>query len=71
MKSLFLIVYIVIAVLVIAFILLQGRGAGLGSAWVGGGETFTTRRGVEKLTFNLTIFLVVLFLALSIVYLFL
>jgi len=71
MKSLFLIVYIVIAVLVIAFILLQGRGAGLGSAWGGGGETFTTRRGVEKLTFNLTIFLVVLFLALSIVYLFL
>lgn len=67
----FLIVYIVIAVLVIAFILLQGRGAGLGSAWGGGGETFTTRRGVEKLTFNLTIFLVVLFLALSIVYLFL
>jgi len=28
MKSLFLIVYIVIAVLVIAFILLQGRGQG-------------------------------------------
>jgi preprotein translocase subunit SecG len=71
MKSVFLVVYVVVALLVIAFILLQGRGAGLGSAWGGGGETFTTRRGVEKLTFSLTISLVVLFLVLSIVYLFL
>jgi len=71
MKSIFLVVYVVVALLVIAFILLQGRGAGLGSAWGGGGETFTTRRGVEKLTFSLTIALVVLFLVLSIVYLFL
>ena len=41
MKNLFLIVYAIIAILVIALILLQGRGGGLGSAWGGGGETFT------------------------------
>lgn len=71
MKSAFLIAYAVIAITVIGLILLQGRGGGLGSAWGGGGETFTTRRGVEKFTFRLTIFMVVLFLVLSIVYLFL
>jgi preprotein translocase subunit SecG len=71
MKNIFLIGYTIIAISVIALILLQGRGGGLGSAWGGGGETFTTRRGVEKVTFNLTIFMVVSFLVLSIVYLFL
>jgi len=71
MKNTFLIIYALVAILVIALILLQGRGGGLGSAWGGGGETFTTRRGVEKVTFNLTIFSVVLFLALSVIYLFL
>jgi len=71
MKTTFLIIYAIVATAVIGLILLQGRGGGLGSAWGGGGETFTTRRGVEKFTFRLTIFLVVLFLALSIIYLFL
>jgi len=71
MKSTFLIAYAIVATTVIALILLQGKGGGLGSAWGGGGETFTTRRGVEKFTFRLTIIMVVLFLALSIIYLFL
>ena len=49
------------------FILLQARGAGLGSV-VGGssaGTVFKTRRGVEKLIFNLTIVFVILFAAIS------
>ena len=70
MKSIFLIIYSIVASGVIILILLQGRGGGLGSAWGGGGETFSTRRGVEKFTFNLTIFMVSLFLLLSIAYLF-
>lgn len=71
MKNIFLIVYAIVAVLVIALILLQGKGGGLGSAWGGGGETFTTRRGVERFTFIITIISVGLFLVLSIIYLFL
>ncbi len=71
MKTVFLVVYAIVAVTVVGLILLQGRGGGLGSAWGGGGETFTTRRGVEKFTFRLTIFFVVGFLLLSIAYLFL
>ena len=57
------IVEIIIAAAVIFFILLQVRGAGLGSAFGGSsaGSVFKTRRGVEKLVFNITIIFVVLF----------
>lgn len=61
------ILYILTAVAVILLILFQGRGAGLGSAWGGSGESFSTRRGVERITFMLTIIGVALFLILSIV----
>lgn len=52
---------ILIALLLISFILLQGRGTGLSAPFGGGGETFRTRRGVEKVLHYLTIFVVVLF----------
>lgn len=49
------------------FILLQARGAGLGSVFGGSssGTVFKTRRGVEKLIFNLTIVFAILFAAVS------
>lgn len=61
MKNLFLIINIIISVLLILFIIIQGRGAGIGSAWGGGGEFFQTRRGIEKWTLRLTVFLVIIF----------
>ncbi len=66
MNNTLLIANIVVCVLIVVFILLQGRGAGLGSAWGGGGETFQTRRGVEKVIMRLTVFLIFIFLAISI-----
>lgn len=66
MNSTLLVANIVVCILIIVFILLQGRGAGLGSAWGGGGETFQTRRGVEKVIMRLTVFLIFIFLAISI-----
>lgn len=56
-------VQIILSIAVIVFILLQVRGAGLGSAFGGSsaGSVFKTRRGVERLIFNLTIIFVVLF----------
>jgi preprotein translocase subunit SecG len=62
------IVQIIIAVAVIVFILLQVRGAGLGSIFGGSsaGSVFKTRRGVERLIFNITIVLVILFSVVSI-----
>ncbi|GCE25756.1 hypothetical protein KDA_12400 [Dictyobacter alpinus] len=62
------IVQIILSVAVVVFILLQARGAGLGSAFGGSsaGSVFKTRRGVERLIFNTTIVFVVLFALVSI-----
>lgn len=62
------VVQIILSAAVILFVLLQVRGAGLGSAFgasSSSGATFKTRRGVEKLIFNITIVFVILFAAVS------
>ena len=61
------IIQIILSIAVIIFILLQARGAGLGSVFGGSsaGSVFKTRRGVERLIFNLTIVFVILFAAVS------
>lgn len=64
------IVQIILAGLLVATILMQQKGAGLGSAFGGGDAVYTTRRGPEKFVFNATIVLAVLFLALSLVAIF-
>ena len=61
------ILYIVVCALIIALVLLQGKGAGMGSAWGGGGEFYQARRGVEKLTIRLLVGLVVVFFLISVV----
>lgn len=70
MDNVLLAANIIISVLIVVFILIQGRGGGLGSAWGGGGETYHTRRGVEKVTLRVTVVLIVLFFALSVLKLF-
>lgn len=62
------IIQIILCVAVTIFILLQVRGAGLGSAFGGSsaGSVFKTRRGVERLVFNMTIVFIVLFALLSV-----
>ncbi len=68
MRSLILpIIQIVISVLLVAAILLQQRGAGLGAAFGGAGDVFRTKRGIEKILFYATIGLSVLFFASAIV----
>ena len=58
---------VVIGLLLMVLILLQQRGAGLGSAFGGEGGAFASRRGIEKVFFSATIVLSVLFLLLAIV----
>jgi len=70
MKNFLLILNIIFSVLIVVFILIQGRGAGLGSAWGGGGEMFQTRRGMEKIILWLTIIFIVIFLVVSFINLF-
>lgn len=61
MHTVFLIFQIILGVIVTGCILLQAQGSGLGSMWGGGGETYHTKRGVEKAVFYLTIICVTLF----------
>ncbi|TSC90404.1 MAG: Preprotein translocase, SecG subunit [Microgenomates group bacterium Gr01-1014_5] len=63
--NLFSIVQTILALILIVLIVLQGRGAGLGSAWGGEGELYGTRRGVEKILFRGTILVTFLFVAVS------
>lgn len=49
------------ASLMILAILLQQRGASLGAGFGGSSELYTTRRGLDKNLFEVTIFLAVVF----------
>lgn len=66
MNSGILVIQIILAVIITSFILLQAQGSGLGTSWSGGGETYHTRRGVERVIFIMTIVAIVLFAAISI-----
>jgi protein translocase SecG subunit len=67
MKPFLLIVNILFSLVIIGLILIQSKGAGLGSAWGGGGELFQTRRGIEKWTLRLTVVFIALFFIVSII----
>jgi preprotein translocase subunit SecG len=56
-----------VGIVLIAIVLLQVRGGGLGGIFGQADTTFRTRRGVEKTLFQFTIALVVLFVTLAIV----
>lgn len=65
MKNILLITQIVLSIVITGAILLQAQGTGLGSTWGGGGETYHTRRGVEKVLFYFTIGAITVFTAVS------
>jgi preprotein translocase subunit SecG len=67
MKIALIFIQIFVAIMLITLILSQAKGAGLGSAWGGGSEFYTSRRGMEKILFITTIVLATLFLLLSII----
>ncbi len=60
---------IIVSVALVAVILLQSRGAGLGGLSGGdyGGSGFHVRRGIERLLFNVTIGLSIFFFTLAVV----
>ena len=60
------IVQIILGVALTVSILLQARGAGLGSVFGGTGTVFKTRRGIDKLLFRITIVFAVLFCLVSV-----
>ena len=67
MKTVLEIIQVVLAVLLIIAVLLQQRGSGLGAAFGGGGSVYSTRRGVDKILFQITIAISILFFVVAIV----
>jgi protein translocase SecG subunit len=59
-----LVLQIILGVVIIACVLLQTQEAGLGF-WGGGGETYATKRGLEKIIFYATIVASIIFVFLS------
>jgi preprotein translocase subunit SecG len=66
MANLIPIAQIVVAVLLMLLILLQQRGAGLGSAFGQSGGFYATQRGLQKKIYWATIVLAVAFVALAV-----
>lgn len=56
---------IIVAALLIGVILLQAQGSGLSASFGGSGESFRSRRSMEKLLLYATIILAILFAFLS------
>lgn len=61
------IIQLVIAGFLVLVILLQQKGAGLGSAFGGTGSVYTSRRGVDRILFNITIVFSLVFFALALI----
>jgi len=59
------VILIIISILLITAILMQSRGAGMSSVFGGDSAVYRTKRGAEKLLFNATIVLAVLFFGIS------
>jgi len=65
MKTYLNIAQIAVAALLVASILLQARGTGLGSVYGGEGNVYRTKRGIEKVLFRSTIVLAAAFIGLA------
>jgi preprotein translocase subunit SecG len=55
-----------VSIALMASVLLQARGAGLGATFGGDSSVYRSRRGIEKRLFQFTVVLVVLFVIFSI-----
>lgn len=63
-KQILLILQLVLSILLIASVLLQASGSGLGNMFGGsGGEFYRSKRGVEKFLYRATIVVAVFFVA--------
>ena len=65
-----IIVQVVLAILLMASILFQSRGASLGEAWGGSSAFYSTRRGADRTLFIITIVIAVLFVLVALANLF-
>jgi len=57
---------IVVSIALIILIAIQQRGAALGAGFGGGGEVYSTKRGIQKKIYYATIVLAAIFLVLGV-----
>jgi len=67
LKNILQIIQLILAILLILVVLLQQKGTGLGAAFGGSGTIHTTRRGIDKVLYQLTIAISTIFFLLAIV----
>ena len=66
METILLIGQMIVSIALMASVLLQSRGAGLGATFGGDSSVYRSRRGIEKRLFQFTIILAVLFVIFSV-----
>ncbi|MFZ6036489.1 MAG: preprotein translocase subunit SecG [Patescibacteria group bacterium] len=66
MENILNIAQIILAAIMVTAILLQNKGTGLGAAFGGGENVYSTKRGFEKSLFITTIITSILFFAVAI-----
>lgn len=67
MDQILFIIQLIDCLAIIALILLQQRGTAIGSAFGGGNEVYSTRRGFQKHLLWMTVVAIAIFVILSIV----
>jgi preprotein translocase subunit SecG len=65
-ESILLFGQVLVSVALMASVLLQSRGAGLGATFGGDSSVYRSRRGIEKRLFQFTVVLAALFVVFSI-----
>lgn len=62
----FKLIYTAISLLLIVTVLSQSKGNGLSATFGGTGEFYAQKRGAEKVLFNITLILAVIFIGMSV-----
>jgi preprotein translocase subunit SecG len=65
-ENILLIGQMLVSIALMASVLLQARGAGLGATFGGDSSVYRSRRGIEKRLFQFTIILAILFVIFSV-----
>lgn len=66
MKIALQVIQIILSITLIAIILIQAKGGGLSSVFGGSGSVYRTKRGAEKVMYQATIALAIVFFVISI-----
>jgi len=66
MNKILLIAHSIVTITLILAVLSQNRGSGLSATFGGTGDFYVEKRGAEKILYNFTIVLAVLFVGMSI-----